>query len=43
MISECEETPAVHANKDGEKKNRNDVEREEREVEEIAAILQKLF
>ncbi len=32
MISECEETPAVHANKDGEKKNRNDVEREEREV-----------
>lgn len=42
MISECEETPAVPANKNGEKKN-NDVEREEREVEEIAAILHKLF
>lgn len=45
MNSECEEAPAVHANKGWErdkKRSRKSVREREKE-REIAAILQKLF
>lgn len=48
MISECEETPAVHANKDWEKKKTRCGKREreskwEGGVEEVGAILRSYF